>query len=143
MRNVYVFGDPVDRSKPVKIGVATDVEARLAAIQTGCPYPLQIIVSFPGDLEHEAHLHNMFADKQTVGEWFLLNEFDIRLITGAAETYMKNLKQLRTVRRKRPTARWLVMWDPAALVRRWIGYTAVVMFVLFVALMVLTIVGGT
>lgn len=55
---------------PVKIG-RTDkpVETRLKSLQTGNPEKLRIIYVFNGDW-YEKHIHDRFADRRLVGEWF-------------------------------------------------------------------------
>lgn len=56
----------------IKIGFTdrTDVESRIAEIQTGCPVPVRLLKSMPGTLEDEKNLHRRFASSRLNGEWF-------------------------------------------------------------------------
>jgi hypothetical protein len=62
-----------------KIGVASKVELRACDLQTGCPYPVEIIGQWShGDAYGlEQQLHSMFAAKRLAGEWFALTEQDV------------------------------------------------------------------
>lgn len=58
-----------------KIGVATDVHARLRDLQTGCPIPAavaHVLGPFPSRTAtwYERTAHRFFASRRTVGEWF-------------------------------------------------------------------------
>jgi hypothetical protein len=54
----------------IKIGLARNVDLRLAGLQTGSPVALEILLSIPGDLSIEHGLHTRFAALRTHGEWF-------------------------------------------------------------------------
>ena len=104
MRTIYLIGQRDNFDVPIKIGVATNVQERLRTIQTGCPYPLEVLLTFPGDLEHESYLHNIYADKRTSGEWFLLTEEDFKLIKAAAVLYQQGVVTVEPAFRPYPTA---------------------------------------
>jgi hypothetical protein len=56
---------------PVKIGVSSHVEERLALLQVGSPYRLQIVDAFPGVPSRiERLLHKRYAAYRLHGEWF-------------------------------------------------------------------------
>lgn len=55
---------------PIKIGTATDLPTRIATLQTGCPEPLVILGTIPGDLLVEGALHRALSDHRYRGEWF-------------------------------------------------------------------------
>lgn len=61
-----------------KIGIANDVESRLAQLSTGNPYPLivQVIYEFDNAEVVERSLHQCFKDKRQRGEWFELSYDD-------------------------------------------------------------------
>ena len=60
-----------DELRYVKIGyTGNKPEARLAALQTGCPAPLTLIAYIDGSPELERDFHNTFADLRMTGEWF-------------------------------------------------------------------------
>jgi predicted GIY-YIG superfamily endonuclease len=75
---MYVYfiqsGDSKKRN-PVKIGVARNPERRLAALQTGNPEELKLLVVIECDSRTEAyaiesHLHKTLAKRNIRGEWF-------------------------------------------------------------------------
>ncbi len=69
LRTVY-FIAPVDGGR-IKIGIASNVAARLANLQTGSPVPLRVIGIIRGvALAVEAELHVRFASCRCHGEWF-------------------------------------------------------------------------
>lgn len=55
-----------------KIGVAADVRSRIASLQTGNPYKLELVecFQFPNAELVEKALHQRFAEYRTLGEWF-------------------------------------------------------------------------
>lgn len=73
----------------VKIGIAVNIGARLAALQSGNPLPIEIVGRrrFPNTLaalEAERSLHKRFCDQRAQGEWF-------RISTEAATDALNNL----------------------------------------------------
>jgi hypothetical protein len=71
---------------PVKIGVAHDVEARAASLQTGNPYPLKVLaVIKQGGRTLERELHKRFAADRLGGEWFQ-NSISLQEVINAART---------------------------------------------------------
>ncbi|WP_051057037.1 GIY-YIG nuclease family protein [Bradyrhizobium yuanmingense] len=66
---VYFIGQ-VENPDVVKIGFATDVAERLATLQTGSPFTLTLVASFPGTMKAEKLLHRQFASDCIRGEWF-------------------------------------------------------------------------
>lgn len=54
----------------VKIGFASDVAGRLAALQIGNHEKLILLHVEPGSMQDEARFHARFADLRTRGEWF-------------------------------------------------------------------------
>jgi hypothetical protein len=72
---IYVIGR---EDGPVKIGISGSPNGRLASIQTGCPFRISILhIEEMRDrdhaLEHEDHIHRLFAENRLVGEWFDLD----------------------------------------------------------------------
>jgi hypothetical protein len=57
-------------SGPIKIGTSTDVESRLASLQTANPEPLHLLRTFDGDERIERAIHGRFAHLRLRGEWF-------------------------------------------------------------------------
>lgn len=74
----------------VKIGIATDLYARVASMQAGCPQDLKVIGYFmtAHAKAFESHLHQRFSHKLYSGEWFELNDDDIRLILDYHEGFV-------------------------------------------------------
>lgn len=67
----------------VKIGYTNNLTKRLDQLKTGCPYPLVVAATIPGDYETEHKLHRQFAHLRHNGEWFLC--------TGALAEYIGGL----------------------------------------------------
>lgn len=61
-----------------KIGVASDVQSRLAQLSTGNPFELEVlsVYGFANAEPIERALHQRFTDARRRGEWFELSEFD-------------------------------------------------------------------
>lgn len=69
---------------PVKIGVATDIRTRLAALQTAHPWELKVLGYEHIDDEssryaREQFLHQRFAADRMSGEWFRASQALLRL----------------------------------------------------------------
>lgn len=59
------------KSGPIKIGhTDNSVRERMAQLQTGCPYELNLLWQFIGDLNKEAEIHREFEHENIRGEWF-------------------------------------------------------------------------
>ena len=55
----------------VKIGIADDVQARIAQLQTGNPHAIELLGTLPDVPETlEGVFHNAFLDDHHSGEWF-------------------------------------------------------------------------
>jgi len=72
---VYLIECKSVKPYPIKIGVATCPEKRIAELQTGCPYPLRLVSSIPFDsrglaYEFESFSHSYFNYCRLSGEWF-------------------------------------------------------------------------
>lgn len=74
-KSVYLF----KANDCYKIGIASSIEKRIAALQTGNPYKVACIFHayHPNAHSIESSLHMVFKHKKAHGEWFLLNEEDI------------------------------------------------------------------
>lgn len=68
----YVYFVQCEGGGPVKIGATRNLEQRLLALQTGCPFPLRLLSALPtaDPLGYERHLHRRFARHRLDGEWF-------------------------------------------------------------------------
>jgi hypothetical protein len=56
----------------IKIGHATNPNRRLKELQTGNPNHLELMGVIPGGPNAESHIHSIFSDFRTNGEWFEL-----------------------------------------------------------------------
>jgi len=65
-----------------KIGVANDVESRLAQLSTGNPYPLEVqtIYEFENAEPVERAIHQRYKSVRQRGEWFTLGYDDLKNI---------------------------------------------------------------
>ena len=63
----------------IKVGIAEDVNLRLITLQTGCPYELKLITSWPVSkaAESERRLHALWRSYEVRGEWFRVPAGDL------------------------------------------------------------------
>lgn len=54
----------------IKIGTTTNLQSRLTALQNGSPFPLEHILSLPGDVQTERLIQRRFSDLHIRGEWY-------------------------------------------------------------------------
>lgn len=85
-RWVYLVGST--QARPVKIGVAKDVEARTAELQTGSPLPLHLIWKTRGGESLERDLHERFAPYRIHGEWFDFGDESPAAVVASAAVLM-------------------------------------------------------
>lgn len=82
----YIYFIKAEETNKVKIGVATDVESRLASLQTSCPFKLKLEAKIQS--EHptllERTLHYNLKDNRLQGEWFNLDDKHLRTIIDKA-----------------------------------------------------------
>jgi len=57
-----------------KIGWSKCVNSRVDTLQTGCPYPINVIIVMDSTEDGERWLHRRFAQYRVCGEWFELPE---------------------------------------------------------------------
>ena len=70
---VYFATIGMERPTHVKVGfTAGDPWKRVAALQTGCPFPLALVHVIPGNPELETALHYSLHEDRVSGEWFEL-----------------------------------------------------------------------
>ena len=66
-----IYAEDIGR---VKIGVSTNIPARLKSLQCASPVPLDIYGWVRGSHRVESEMHRMFARFRTHGEWFTADE---------------------------------------------------------------------
>jgi hypothetical protein len=87
-RWVYLVGSTL--TKPVKIGVAKNAEARLDELRVGSPIPLHLIWKARGGRALEGSLHEYFAPYRIHGEWFDFGEENPAALVATAAVLMGN-----------------------------------------------------
>lgn len=90
-REVYFIADGIGH---VKIGIASDVQARFTALQSANPHELSILASMPGNGALERSLHRRFSAHHVRGEWFRL--------TSEIEEYIANIPPKRSQSKSTP-----------------------------------------
>lgn len=85
-RWVYLVGSTLTR--PVKIGVAKNAEARLDELRVGSPVPLHLIWKARGGRALEASLHQYFAPYRIHGEWFDFGDENPAALVATAAVLM-------------------------------------------------------
>ena len=78
---IYLYSD----GRAIKVGFSSehpDQEKRKLSLQTGNSGELKLVGYIEGNRAKERILHKRFEHKKTVGEWFDLNEDDIKSILG-------------------------------------------------------------
>lgn len=71
----YVYVIHATGTNRIKLGFSTKPKERLAQLQTGSPFPLQMLACWPGSRARENRLHRYMAQFRQVGEWFEVPPF--------------------------------------------------------------------
>lgn len=76
-KNLYILRNEIGR---IKIGISENVNQRVKALSNSSGMKIDIlrIINFNGNLEWQLHKH--FKNKRYIGEWFNLNDDDIKLL---------------------------------------------------------------
>lgn len=94
----------------VKIGVARDVQQRMANLRPGCPYELRAVsvrtVPAPLAYQIERKVHHHLADFRAYGEWFQLDVAHAKAIIHREIRYANAAIQ-------KWTAAGYLQWDPS------------------------------
>ena len=85
-RWVYLIGSAL--TKPVKIGVAKNAEARLDELRVGSPVPLHLFWKTRGGRALESSLHEYFAPYRIHGEWFDFGDENPAALVATAAVLM-------------------------------------------------------
>lgn len=74
-----------------KIGQTTDIRFRLAVLQTGNPYLLEVAMFVPCEFPTfeclERKLHKTFASQNIRREWYKLNRMDLKRVLDISKKY--------------------------------------------------------
>lgn len=90
--SLYLVGSDVGLTK---IGLATNVPARVSDMQVGSPSILTLLFMYTTPLAYtvESILHKKYRDKNTHGEWFRLSDVDIEWIKNNVANVDMSLKK--------------------------------------------------
>ena len=102
----YVYAIGSEDFPFVKIGHTTNVAARLAQLQTGNPYRLEVLGTWPGTFALEQLVHQSFAFQRLRGEWFDFDGQDpVDAINGVVRLVCQAVKDTEAARKpKAPSA---------------------------------------
>lgn len=84
---------------PVKIGITSNVAARLSSVQTGQHTRLRVLAAFPTPnreiaRSRESNWHQHFADARLEGEWFKVDPIDaLEVICMGWRHYFQNMPE--------------------------------------------------
>jgi len=94
MRYIYLINK--EHTDDYKIGISNKPEKRLKTLQTGNSKKLIIIDKFLSSFatKIETHLHHQFYKTQKVGEWFTLNDNDVKGFKTTCEQLEESFKFL-------------------------------------------------
>lgn len=79
---------------PIKIGIATELRARLSGHQSSHPYPLRIIAYYPavyGQIQ-ERRTHEKFAHLRIRGEWFRSDVQLLAFLSGECVRFRRDMQ---------------------------------------------------
>ena len=95
MFNIYLISSEINGHKLHKIGYTRrSIETRIKEFKTGNASEFEIVDSFHSKwwTKIESQLHKIFKQKKQSGEWFNLDDFDIRLFRENCEKIHNNLE---------------------------------------------------
>lgn len=102
-KNIYVF----KCREFYKIGIANHVHGRSVEIGTQIPFEIEVVANYKPKLvgfakydktkairKIEKFLHHTFMSKRVKGEWFLLNDDDLKSIPNLIEVGLSKSRDL-------------------------------------------------
>jgi len=88
---------------PIKIGITSNLAARVRSLSTGSAEPLRVLATLPGD--HEEALHLKLASHRKCGEWFGPSPAVLREVARASKATEE--EALAAAKPRRPRGRWI------------------------------------
>lgn len=91
---IYLICSEIDNIKCYKIGYTRrNINDRIKDFKTSNPFDFYIVDSFISEFgpKIESMLHKRFKNKLISGEWFRLNENDVKDFKKYCELYHKNI----------------------------------------------------
>lgn len=95
MYNIYLISSEINNEKLYKIGYTKrDVNTRIREFKTGNASEFLIVDSFKSKwgTKIESHLHRLFKSKRIRGEWFNLDDDDIKTFSRYCNIIHNNLE---------------------------------------------------
>ena len=74
MAKGFIYFAVCDVLGVVKIGYSANPKNRLTGIQNGCPFPVRLAATIPGDRAEERLIQKTLAQYRLQREWFWLND---------------------------------------------------------------------
>lgn len=84
-RRVYV----VRSGDFIKVGVTDDLKRRFRGLQATNPFDLELVASFPGDLDLERYIHRYFVADRHRFEWFRIQGAVADWLEGGCKPFWK------------------------------------------------------
>lgn len=91
----------------IKIGYATNVLARIMALQTANPLPLLTLGTTPGDRGLERRLHKQFDAYRLIGEWYKPHAALLETIKELCDDSTDLRKPVKSLIRMAKRRRWV------------------------------------
>lgn len=97
----FVYVIQAENFQRYKIGFSKHPEQRIAQLQTGSPFKLNLIASWTGTENQEKQIHVALSHCRQVGEWFEIADLDLLKLQSikARSTKIKNGAKEKTVYR--------------------------------------------
>lgn len=107
---VYVIGR---QEGPVKVGISCYPYGRLATLQIGCPFKLELLHTHKARsrnhaLEHEDMFHRVYEQHRLIGEWF---DLDAELAKEGVDTTFETEDWFEQEARQEYIAAELNLWQ--------------------------------
>lgn len=95
--SIYVIH--ADGTNRIKIGYTQNLKERSASIQTGCPYPIKVLTTWPGQTWMEKEIHKYFSKFRCSGEWFEIEPLNLEDIERVLNTIKESGRKARKEKR--------------------------------------------
>lgn len=104
-RPCFVYFVQAGVGGPIKIGISTNVRARMVKMQTDAAAPLRLLAIVPGDQQQEARYHRLVSSHKQSGEWFAPHA-DVFALIEAERARLGNIEILAPAKQKIPASRF-------------------------------------
>lgn len=94
MSGIFLYFIQMHHVGPIKIGIACNVERRLAELQVGSPYELKLLhAQRIKDTKTEKEIHRHLRKYHMRGEWFSAHPYVLELIEDTKKSEYVAIKQ--------------------------------------------------